>query len=195
VDSSHRGWYVAQILTNDVSVSCNVFLCAYVAHSQYLRLFILRLCTVSTGGFNRDTQIRFGLSAEEVGFLLHQLPDHQVEFSRKISTYTASTPGQIADELPDKVMRITPKEGGQFSLHVDFEKDGVGGQSTDVNAPALGPLEVTAQLGEWQVMQHLMQVSIPALVGWEMQMKIAMQTSVESALNSGGTSGPGPSAY
>ena len=158
---------------------------------MYLFFYISFLDSFSTGGVNRDNQIRFGLSAEEVGFLLHQLPDHQVEFSRKISSYTSNTPGQIADELPDKVMRITPKEGGQFSLYVDYEKAGVGGQSAEVNAPALGPLEVTAQLGEWQVMQHLMQVSIPVLIGWEAQMKIAVQNSIESALHSGGPSNSG----
>lgn len=130
-----------------------------------------------------------------MGFLLHQLPNHQVEFARKIGSYASSTPGQIADDLPDKVMRITPKEGGQFSLYVDFEKDGVGGQSPDLNAPALGPLEVTAQLGEWQVMQHLMKASIPALVGWDAQLRIAVQNSIEAAYHSGGPSGPGPSAF
>jgi len=150
---------------------------------------------IHTGGVNRDAQIRFGLSAEEVGFLLHQLPENEVEFSRKIGAYTAGVSGQVADDLPDKVMRITPKEGFQFQFHVDFEKDGVGGQTPDHNSP-LGPMEVTAQLGEWQVMQQLMQVTIPALVGWDAQLNIAVQNSVNAALRPGYQSdGPGPSPY
>jgi hypothetical protein len=133
-----------------------------------------------SGGVNRDSCIRFGLSAEEVGFMLHQLPDRQVEFSRKTSLYTSSTPGQLADDLPEKVMRVTPKEGGQFSLLVDFEKNGAGGQSPGPNDPSVGPLEVTAQLGEWEVMQQLMRASIPALVGWDVQLRIAVQNSIEA---------------
>lgn len=132
------------------------------------------------GGVNRDNCIRFGLSAEEVGFLLHQLPDRQVEFSRKTSLYTSSTPGQLADDMPEKVMRVTPKEGGQFSLLVDFEKNGMGGQSPGLNDPSVGPLEVTAQLGEWEVMQQLMRSSIPALVGWDVQLRLAVQYSIEA---------------
>ena len=142
------------------------------------------------GGVSRDTHIRFGLSAEEVGFLLHQLPDRPVEFSRKIGTYTATTPGQIADDLPDKVMRITPKEGNQLSLQVDFEKDGVGGQTPDPRVAALGPLELTVQLGEWEVLKCLMQTSIPALVAWDVQLKVAIQNNID-ALRQGST----PSAY
>lgn len=127
--------------------------------------------------------------------MLHQLPDHEVELARKISTYdNPTTPGQIMDEMPDKVMTITPKEGGQFSLRVDFVKDGVGGQSppaTNTAAPPgagqpQGPLEVTVQLGEWEVMKCLMQSSIPMLVGWDAQVRIAVQNNIEEAIRSGG---------
>ena len=148
-----------------------------------------------TGGVNRESQLRFGLSPEEVGFLLHQLPDNEVELCRKIGAYTTNTPGQIADDLPDKVMRITPKEGGQFLFLIDFEKDGVGGQSPDLNPP-LGPLEVTCQLGEWQVMQQLMQASIPALVGWDAQLKLGQQNMVDAAVQGGPyQGGPATSVY
>jgi len=135
-----------------------------------------------------------------VGFLLHQLPDHEVEFSRKVSTYDNSsssnishTPGQLMDEMPDKVMKIQPKEGGQFSLQVDFVKDGVGGQTNPGGAVGVGgvaspqgPLEVTAQLGEWEVIKCLMQSSIPALVGWDAQVRIAVQASIERAIQNSG---------
>lgn len=148
------------------------------------------------GGMNREGAIRFALSAEEVGFLLNRLPEHKVEFARKVNSYNAITPGQITDDQPDKVMSISPLEGGQFQFHIDFYKDGVGGQCADASSLPLGPIDVTAQLGEWQVLRLLMEHSIPTLLGWDTQMNLAVQNSVQMALrgeNSGGGPSPSPS--
>jgi hypothetical protein len=135
------------------------------------------------GGLQRDRQVRFGLSPEEVGFMLHQLPENAVEFVR-------TTPSDTAEPLPEKVFKVTPGEAGQFSFAVDFEKAGVGGQVVGTADAALGPLEVVVQLGEYQVIRELMQSSIPALTGWSTQMSLAMSHSVHLAMQSGGAGGP-----
>jgi hypothetical protein len=155
-----------------------------------LRFFMSHLFTAlsvrldhrSLGGINRDLQIRFGLSPEEVGFLLDQLPHNEVEFTRRLPA-SVDQPGQVADEIPEKVFRVVPGEGGQFAFRVDFEKNGVGGQSVAGEDTAMGPLEVVAQLGEYRVMRELMQRSIPALTGWETQLNVAMQNAVHAALS------------
>jgi hypothetical protein len=120
------------------------------------------------------------LSAEEIGFLLDQLPQQQVEFSRRLMTNTTG------GDVPDKVMRITPAEGGQFSFLVDFQLNGAGGHVVDNNVS--GPLEVVAQLGEFQVMRELMQRTIPVLVGWETQLQFAMDWALQDAYRTAQTS-------
>jgi hypothetical protein len=140
-----------------------------------------------TGGFNRDEQIRFGLSPEEAGFLLHQLPDNEVEFVRRIPISEGSS-GAAAADMPEKIFRIIPGEGGQFSFKIDFEKDGVGGQTVGDGTP-LGPLEVVAQLGEYMVMREIMQKSLPSLIGWDLQLNIAMQNAMNIAVHHNGLGG------
>lgn len=137
----------------------------------------------TVGGFNRDAQIRFGLSPEEAGFLLHQLPDNVVEFVRRTPS-DSTTSGSVAADLPEKVLRITPGEGGQFSFKVDYEKDGVGGQTVVGSDAPLGPLEVVAQLGEYVVIMELIKCSLPSLTGWDVQLNLAMQNSVNIAVRS-----------
>jgi hypothetical protein len=136
-----------------------------------------------TGGYDRESQIRFGLSAEEVGFILHQLPDNTVEFARRLP---AETPGVTAD-LPEKLFTITPAEGGQFAFKIDFVKDGMGGQNPGSTTEALGPLEVVAQLGEYAVVREIFQKSIPSLIGWDVQLNFAMQNSINLALQGAAT--------
>ena len=161
---------------------CNIFLKPTHTHT----------CT-HTGGIVRDSQIRFGLSPEEVGFLLHQLPEQPVVFMRIVG---ATTDGTAPLE---KILNVTPGEGGQFSFAVDFERDGIGGQVMDPvtttpsddesTAPldtqqALGPQEVVVQLGEMQVIRELMRSSIPILTGWSTQMELLMRSSVHQNITS-----------
>lgn len=112
---------------------------------------------------------------------MDQLPHNEVEFTRRLPA-SVDQPGQVADEIPEKVFRVVPRDGGQFAFRVDFEKNGMSGQTVAGEDTAMGPLEVMAQLGEYRVMRELMQRSIPALTGWETQLNIAMQNAVHSAL-------------
>lgn len=81
--------------------------------------------------------------------------------------------------MPEKVLKITPGEGGQFAFKIDFVKDGVGGQNS---GSGVGPLEVVAQLGEYMVMRELFQRSLPSLIGWDVQLNLAMQNAMNLAL-------------
>ena len=148
-------------------------------------------CTVSPilGGVNRDSQLRFGLSPEEVGLILDQLPNHPVELARRVppggENGQGSIGGVMSEDTPDKVLRITPGAGGSVSFRIDYEKDGVGGQSPAYGEDhASGPLEVTAQLGEVQVVREIIRSSIPALVGWTTMLEVAMRKSIEDARSS-----------
>jgi hypothetical protein len=112
--------------------------------------------------------------------LLHQLPENEVEFVRRLP---ADTPGTTTADMPEKILRITPGEGGQFTFKVDFEKDHVGGQSVG-GAEPMGPLEVIVQLGEYVVIRELMKASIPSLIGWDVQTNLAMQSAMNLAIQS-----------
>jgi hypothetical protein len=93
--------------------------------------------------------------------------------------------GVMNEDTPDKVLRMTPGDGGIISFKIDYEKNGVGGQSPAYGGGehASGPLEVTAQLGEVQVVREIMRSSIPALVGWTTMLEVAMRKSLEDARN------------
>jgi len=151
-----------------------------------------RYCTIIPGSFNRDRQVRFGLSPEEVGLLLDQLPQHEVEIVRRIyNSNISSTTTSAADndglmssvdggvgvgsgDNLEKVMRIVPGDGGVVS----FKVDGAGTGDYDGNQL----LEVDVQLGEFQVMREIMRSSLPALVGWSTQLDIAMRRSVDDVV-------------
>jgi hypothetical protein len=169
----------------------------------------------------KESQLRFGLSAEEVGLMLDQLPANIVEFSRRPPTTTgyagatqqsefgaiAATNTNTAD-MPDKVFRITPGEGGSVSFLIDHELNGVSvpppsstasvsndyavvsASSSTTTTTTSGPLEVVVQLGEFAVIKELLRSSIPVLVGWNTMVEIAMQRSFESMQN-GNTNYPG----
>jgi hypothetical protein len=147
-------------------------------------IFIVIYRSFGIGGFDREAQIRFGLSPEEVGFILNQLPENEVEFVRRLP---ADQPGMTTADMPEKILRITPGEGGQFAFKIDYEKDNVGGQLVGGSTEPLGPLEVVAQLGEFVVMRHLMEQSLPSLIGWDVQTNFAMQNAMNLALQASGT--------
>lgn len=107
----------------------------------------------ATGGMaGRDSQVRFGLSPEEVGLLLDQLPEHEVEFVRKVP------------DSADKIMIAKPADGGAVAFQVEHE------QKT---------LQVNVQRGEFVVISEIMRSSLPTLVGWSTMMEVAMQKSLD----------------
>jgi hypothetical protein len=147
----------------------------------------------------------FGVSAEEAGLILQQLPEHSVELLRKADRSNMSAPaGKISSfssisadvtptGAPDKVLRITPAVGGTISFEVDFEKDGVSHSSTFGGEggfpPGIsGPLAVTVQLGEFQVLRELLRSSIPKLLGWDIMTDVAIERMIDEAINNTGSS-------
>lgn len=138
------------------------------------------------GGLNREQNMRFGLSAEEAGLILELLPENPVHLIRRPPAQNNSGDAVSYDtgEVPDKVMRITPGEGGTCSFLIDYEKDGVGGQSltgSDGNQTT-GPLEVVAQLGEMQVIREVMRSTIPHLVGWSTMLDANVRHNIDNAV-------------
>jgi hypothetical protein len=157
-----------------------------IPHTHYPRT--IHTASHILGGVNRDSQLRFGLSPEEVGLILDQLPNHPVELARRVppggENGHGSIGGVMSEDTPDKVLRITPGAGGSVSFRIDYEKDGVGGQSPAYGEDhSSGPLEVTAQLGEVQVVREIIRSSIPALVGWTTMLEVAMRKSIDDARN------------
>jgi hypothetical protein len=146
----------------------------------------------------------FGVSAEEAGLILHQLPEHDVEILRRPDRYNNPTPSRSpsfssvsADvapiDAPDKVLRITPTSGGGVSFQVDFEKHGVSqppvlSMEGSPTSAASGPLIVNLQLGEFQVLRELLRVSIPKLLGWDIMTDVAIERMIDDAINHTGSS-------
>lgn len=134
---------------------------------------------------DREAIIRFGLSPEEVGLVLHQMPQQQtVEFVRKSNANEAFFEGP---GVPQKVCRIAPNsEFSSVDFIIDFEVDGVGGH---VLQGAQGPLKVTAQAGEAQVLTEIMRSSLPYLIGWSTTQDIAISKNVADAQSEAGSKG------
>ena len=90
----------------------------------------------SSGNYLWSDTVRFALSCEEVGLLISQLPQYEVELSRAATNSQdiedTSKFGAITNDMPDKVLRITPGEGASVKFMLDFVRDGVGGQSPGV---------------------------------------------------------------
>jgi hypothetical protein len=93
-------------------------------------------------------------------------------------------------EVPDKVLHITPGQGGMASFKADFERDGVGGHAgVGHKCPdVVGPLEVIVQAGELQVILTLIRDSLPILSGWSTTVDFAMQNEIKRALTGGSVS-------
>ena len=133
--------------------------------------------------------------------MIDQLPKQQeVDFLRRSRQQFGSSSGFHDDDndTAEKVLHVTPGQGGMISFKVDFEKDGVGGQHPGAHSPStssgdsvVGPLEVIVQTGEYQVIHSLIQSSLPHLVGWTTMMELAMQRSISDSLNNSGAGGGG----
>jgi Whirly transcription factor len=132
------------------------------------------------GSVIRERQVRFGLSPEEVGLVLDQLPEHQVELTRQPPRNSNDFSAVSQPLGATKVLTLTPQGGGVvvFKMQLDDDDSSFAQNVTGGNARAM---EVSVQLGEYQVMRHLMLSSIPVLVGWQQQVEIALQRSVDGA--------------
>ena len=152
----------------------------------------LHSTTLGTISRDREAVVRLGLSAEEVGLLLHQLPQQQsVEMVRQPTANEALYDGPSA---PQKVCKIVPTAGlAMVEFTLDFEVGGVGGQAMQNGIK--GPYSVTMQAGEVQVALEIMRSSLPLLVGWTSMMDIAIQKSINDAINSGGGGNPLPDPF
>jgi hypothetical protein len=134
--------------------------------------------------------IRFALSPEEIGLLLHQLPQQQmVEYVRRPASPDGFHDHSVASNAPHKVCKVIPSAvDGSVDWVVDLEVDGVGSQ------PGPGglqlPLSVSAQAGEVQVMLELFRTSLPVLAGWSTLSAIAMEKTRIDAIE-GNTYGGG----
>eukprot|EP00522_Entomoneis_paludosa_P017574 CAMPEP_0172457270 /NCGR_PEP_ID=MMETSP1065-20121228/21189_1 /TAXON_ID=265537 /ORGANISM="Amphiprora paludosa, Strain CCMP125" /LENGTH=237 /DNA_ID=CAMNT_0013210895 /DNA_START=65 /DNA_END=778 /DNA_ORIENTATION=- len=138
---------------------------------------------------DKTAAMRFALSAEEIGLLLDQLPENGVSFYRKSRQFDSEymldvEPGQPGTQTdPDKVCHVTPGEAGLVTFLCDFELNGEGGQLPPPGeASAQGPMQITAQAGEFQVMREILRSSIPQLVGWQQMTQIAMQRAFDRSL-------------
>jgi hypothetical protein len=173
------------------------FIACYM-HTPTRVLTHLPLARLSlAGSFSKDSNLRFALSAEEIGLIIHQLPLQQdVELIRYASYNNSNTSfsGAVSDDLPDKVLRIIPGEAGSVSYKVSFERGGLAVDTAYENGEqvaATGPLEVVAQLGEQVVMLELMRYSIPYLTGWSTFVDMSLNRSVDDSEIVGGGSGSG----
>lgn len=123
---------------------------------------------------DRKSQIRIALSAEELALILDQLPANQVKLVRKSPSEPISA--DVAEsKFPEKVFIMTPREAGILSLSVDYVLNNVGGQTETGEGSGVGPLELSAQLGEVQVLRRIMKSSILYLVGWQTMAEIQDQ--------------------
>ena len=95
----------------------------------------------AAGGYSWGDQVRFALSAEEAGLFCSQLPQFDVEFSRAAahsSDEESMSIGVVTNDMPEKVLKISPGEGATVRFLLDFVRDGVGGQN-----PVGGPSAVS----------------------------------------------------
>ena len=142
---------------------------------------------------DRDSGIRFALTAEETAVVIDQMEQgSDVEIARVPNPNAFSPSPEFAAE---KVLRITRGSGGTVTYHVDFEKGGVGGQAPvgEDNQPSgspLGPLRITVQLGEQKVIQELMRSAIPKLVGWDTLIDTALEKNISDARRESATGVP-----
>ena len=118
---------------------------------------------------------------------ISRLPDALVSFERS-GEYGLTSAGQGAN----KVLRMTPVEGGAVAFEIDFEVNGIGGQFPPGGHSA-GPFRVVAQRGEFTVIRRLVESSIPSLIGWDSMMEVAVVAALGRARN--GNQGSGGGGY
>ncbi|KAL7581432.1 hypothetical protein ACA910_022013 [Epithemia clementina (nom. ined.)] len=134
----------------------------------------------------KDKIRRFALSAEEVGFLLHQLPGNPVDFSRKApKEYIGETSHDAPEEGTTehmKVFRMVPGDSGIVTFSIENEFEGQeGAQQPSESHTDTDRMAVIVQLGEFEVMREIMRSTIPLLTGWSTMTDIYMQRQFDIA--------------
>lgn len=140
----------------------------------------------STNRFLWDRPLRFALSPEEIGLVVARLKQGQsVEVNRRTQGFEYDQDGGSIL----KVFRAVPLDGGSVKMICDYEADGQGGQAPPDSNESQGPLGIDLMVGESQVVQSIMECSIPQLTGWSTM----MDHSIDSAIAS--TASPNPHNY
>jgi hypothetical protein len=140
----------------------------------------------SQGSYNKfawDSPLRFGLSPEEIGLYLARLKMGQpVEFNRQ--NLAGGAQFNDADTNAGsllKVFRAEPLVDGTVRMTCDYELDGRGGQEPPTSSESRGPLEIHLMAGESQVIQSIMEYSLPRLTGWPTMMDYSIENTLSSA--------------
>lgn len=127
----------------------------------------------NTGKGIPDRALRFALSPQEAGLIIDQGQNETVEFSR------AGFPPNVVD----KVFRVTPQEAGAVEFQLDYETEGLGGQSpTDrPDLEGMAPLGIVFQRGEYVVIRELMRNTIPTIANWDFMLRMQVESAVAEA--------------
>lgn len=145
-------------------------------------------------GMAWNSKTIFSLTAEELGLLLHQLPDNAVELTHPLWDNNAGGDGgtlggatQTSGDAVEKVLNIEPGEGATLTFKVDYMKGGVGGQTPPgADEFPTTPVEITIQAGEFEVLKSIFQTSIPYILGWNTTMDIASAAAMSKGVSGGG---------
>ncbi|KAL3810474.1 hypothetical protein ACHAXA_010168, partial [Cyclostephanos tholiformis] len=151
-------------------------------------------------GFAWGDKTLFSLTAEEVGLLVNQLPLNAVELCHPTYGPDGGEGGgdvdgfggtmsdgmrQMGGDPVEKVLSIEPGEGMTLRFKVDYARGGVMGQiPPGFDGAPTTPLEVTIQLGEFEVFKSICQTSIPYILGWNSSMDIASSAAIMKGFNS-----------
>lgn len=130
------------------------------------------------GKFEWTRPLRFALSPEEAGLVLARLKGGlPIELNRQ----TRSDDDQYGVMGLQKVLRVMPASDGSVQMICDFEVDGIGGQTPPSSKEGQGPFELSLMVGESQVLQSILEYSIPRLIGWAPMLDQAIQQSFQAA--------------
>ena len=155
-----------------------------------------------TARFAWDKPLRFAMSPEEVGLVLARVRQGEsVEIHRRGGSgfggpqHGTSTTTIQQQHVPLKVLRVAPLPGGGLRIVCDYELDGHGGQEPPEPNESQGPLGIDLMVGESQVVQSIMEYSLPRLAGWtslldqSIEQAFVAATSVTNPHNYGGGGG------
>jgi len=150
--------------------------------------------------FAWDKPLRFALSPEEVGLVLTRMRQGKpVEIHRRNpnNSIGGSGGGGVSQPPPSqggqnslKVFRVEPLTSGGVRMVCDYEFDGQGGQLSPEPNESQGPLMMDLLVGETEVIQSILEYSMPRLTGWT----VMLDQSIDHALKSS-TDVPDPHTY
>jgi hypothetical protein len=133
------------------------------------RLLLEWISRSTDGSLDFERSLKFALSPEEVGLIIDQLPEHQVELARQPSPSSGDFTAVTQSTSGQKVITLSPRNGGVVAFKIHDESGGS------------APQEVLVQLGEFRVMHELMKSSIPVLSGWQVQVDLSLERALDNA--------------